>query len=409
MSLFISAFVVLGVAFLGGVTVLLIDIVPVFRVWLSRIHIGRQQDTSAWSQIIKKRGIKWLNRTPLMKVTDQTRLTVLDRMKGRYTSATLQDWQHAALLLGLAECENDANDVKEIHTFLNACFRADGKWVKNPIHIDSAIVAYSLFRLKTIEITDYRPALDEMYELIQDHVGPDGTVQYRKRMAEYRYVDTIGFICPFLISYGLKFMKPQAVDLAIHQIRAYVQHGMHGKEFIPCHAYDVRNHAPLGLYGWGRGLGWFAIGLIDCWDLLPQNHLYKSELQEYVARFARSVITFQQPNGNWNWTVTRPESRPDSSATAMLSWYLLKASAVQGLSDLCIAGVTKGITYLKSVTRKDGAIEFSQGDTKDIGHYSTLFGIMPFTQGFAIRVSQLVKVDRPKEMLYEDNRLYSNV
>ena len=38
-----------------------------------------------------------------------------------------------------------------------------------------------------------------------------------------------------------------------------------------------------------------------------------------------------------------------------------------------------------SVTRRDGAIDFSQGDTKDIGVYSMLFDVLPFTQGLALR------------------------
>ena len=38
-----------------------------------------------------------------------------------------------------------------------------------------------------------------------------------------------------------------------------------------------------------------------------------------------------------------------------------------------------------SVTKKNGEVDFSQGDTKDIGVYSILFDILPFAQGFALR------------------------
>jgi unsaturated rhamnogalacturonyl hydrolase len=409
MSLLISVCIVLGIVILVGTVIFLLDVVPLLRQWLSRIYIGRQQDTLAWSRLIRRKGLTWLHHTPVMKITDQTRITVLDRLKGQYSNPTLQEWQHAALLLGLAEGEPDDAERTGIHRFLSSCFHSDGSWRTKPVHVDSAIVAYSLFRTSSIEITSYRPALDDMYDLIQDHIGSDGTVQYRKRMADYRYVDTIGFICPFLISYGLTFNKPNAIDLAIKQISAYIQYGMQANKWIPCHAYDVRTFDPLGIYGWGRGMGWFAIGLIDSWELLPQNHTYKLKLQQYVVDYARSIMACQQPSGNWNWTVTRRESRPDSSATAMLCWFLIKAAAIPELFVSCGASVSKGITYLKSVTRRDGAIEFSQGDTKDIGHYSTLFGIMPFTQGFAIRLSKFVKDEGLKEIIYEDNSVYANV
>ena len=41
--------------------------------------------------------------------------------------------------------------------------------------------------------------------------------------------------------------------------------------------------------------------------------------------------------------------------------------------------------YLQSVTRRDGTVDFSQGDTKGIGVYSMNFDRLPFTQGFVLR------------------------
>ena len=37
-------------------------------------------------------------------------------------------------------------------------------------------------------------------------------------------------------------------------------------------------------------------------------------------------------------------------------------------------------------TRRNGEIDFSQGDTKGIGIYSLTYDIMPFTQGIATRL-----------------------
>ena len=43
-----------------------------------------------------------------------------------------------------------------------------------------------------------------------------------------------------------------------------------------------------------------------------------------------------------------------------------------------------------SVTRRNGEIDFSQGDTKGIGLYSTTYDIMPFTQGMALRAISIL-------------------
>jgi unsaturated rhamnogalacturonyl hydrolase len=383
------------------ILVILIDIIPSLNDWIGRIHIGGNKEKEVWNQSITNVAVRWLNKTPKIKVTDHTRLIIIDMLKGNYTKNTIQHWQEAALLLGLGDylkCKGkDERIEKEIHRFLRKNFNHQGQWIQMPIHVDAAILAYSILKLDFVDQNHYKPALDYIWQLIKDHIGEDGTVGYRKSMARYRYVDTIGFICPFLVSYGVKYEKTECIDLAVKQIQEYERYGMLERFHIPNHAYDVYTKAPLGLYGWGRGLGWFAIGLIDTWDELPQNNKYKDVLEQSVRKFAHSTVKYQQENGAWNWTVTRKEARADSSTTATLGYFMKSAAKIDGISNECFASADKATEYLMSVTRSSGEIDFSQGDTKDIGVYSMLFNILPFTQGFSIRMQDLtVKNNRCK-------------
>ncbi|CAG9613759.1 hypothetical protein BACCIP111899_02978 [Bacillus rhizoplanae] len=367
---------------------IIIDLVPVIKDWILRIHMGRYEDKFLWNKSIIKKGSRWLLNTPKIKVTDNTRLVVIDMLKGNYTNSAIQHWQEASLVLGLSEYlkYNDDKEVEnEVIKFLDSKFDSNGQWFEKPKYVDGAILAYSIMKLDFIDVYRYKKALDYTWEMIKDHIGEDGTVEYRKFMKSYRYVDTIGFICPFLVCYGTRYNKNECVDLAVKQIKEYEKNGMLGKYYIPCHVYKLENKVPLGLYGWGRGLGWFAIGLIDAWNELPQDSKYKFVLEECVKRFAKATISFQQDNGSWNWTVTRSESRADSSATATLGWFMLSAAKIEEISKECLDSTDRAISYLMKVTRKDGAVDFSQGDTKDIGVYSMLFNILPFTQGFCIR------------------------
>ncbi|MFB5197825.1 glycoside hydrolase family 88 protein [Neobacillus sp. KR4-4] len=371
-----------------ALVIVIIDLVPIFKDWISRIRIGNFHDKLIWNKTIIERGAIWIGNTPKIKVTDNTRLIVIDMLKRNYSKSAIQHWQEASLILGLAEYlkYNDDPKVKnELQGFLDRKFDSNGDWKIKPEKVDGAILAYSIMKINFIDIDKYKKALDSTWELIQEHIGQDGTVQYRKSMKSYRYVDTIGFICPFLISYGLKYHKEECIELAVKQIKTYEKHGMLDDMYIPCHSYNIENKIPLGLYGWGRGLGWYAIGLIDAWSELPNKHKYKLTLDYSIEKFAQAAIRFQQKNGSWNWTVTRSECRPDSSTTSTLAWFLLNASAIDSISDKCNDSANKAINYLMSVTRRNGSIDFSQGDTKDIGVYSSLFNILPFTQGFSIR------------------------
>lgn len=372
--------------------ILLIDIIPVLKDWFGRIHIGRYNDNKIWRQSISIRALKWLNNTPKIKVTDNTRLVVIDMLKGNYTKSAIQHWQEAGLLLGFSESLKEKEDkevINQINIYLNNKFDSSGNWKKNPEYVDGAMLAYAIMKLPIREVDNYKNAWDSTWTMVKEHIGNDGTVQYRKFMSNYRYVDTIGFICPFLVLYGLKYKKDECIELAIKQIKEYEKYGFLENYHIPCHAYDINNKFPLGFYGWGRGLGWFAIGLIDAWNELPEKNKYKSILKESIKKFALAATKLQQENGSWNWTVARRECRADSSTTATLGWFMLNAAKIDEISKECFASTDKAINYLMKVTRRDGSVDFSQGDTKDIGVYSMLFNILPFTQGFSIRMINL--------------------
>ncbi|WP_082651778.1 glycoside hydrolase family 88 protein [Gorillibacterium timonense] len=390
----------------AGLVVALTDLVPIFRTWLSRIHIGRYEDQETWARSVQKRAVHWVNRTPTIKLTDQTRFVLLDRLRGNYKRSSIQQWQEGALLLGLGTMlrqQPDEAAVREVDRYLKRLFLPDGSWRNAPQHVDGAILAYAVMKLPHLDPDRFRPAFDATWSMIRDHLGEDGTVGYRKSMMKYRYVDTIGFICPFLTAYGIRYDKEECVELALRQLRSFERHGLHPGLFLPSHAYQVETKAPLGLYGWGRGLAWFALGLADTWNELPLRHPERASLERMVAGYAIAVLREQQPGGNWNWTVTRSEAIPDSSATASLAWFLTQAATIEAVSKECSSGADKALRYLMKVTRRNGAIDLSQGDTKDIGVYSTLFDILPFTQGFALRTHFAIRQNRVKNHDREDH------
>lgn len=364
------------------IVILLNDIIPIIKTWVSRIHIGRYDNKDIWKTAIAEKSVKWINNTPKIKVTDNTRLVIIDKLKGNYSKSAIQHWQHASLLLGLNGDDN--NKAREsINKYLNSHFDNNGQWKEKPEFVDCAILSYAVMKCDTTD--KYKHSLDYTYELIKELVGEDNTVKYRKSMPNYRYVDTVGFISPFLVKYGLKYNNEKAIELGVKQITEYYKYGFDSDNNIPFHAYDVNNKYKLGLCGWGRGLGWFAIGLIDSWIELPNNNKYKNVLEEIVIKYANAILKVQLDNGGFGWTVTRKETRIDSSTTATLAYFLICASEIKEITERCLEGYNKAIKYLMSVTKKNGEVDFSQGDTKDIGVYSVLFDILPFAQGFALR------------------------
>jgi unsaturated rhamnogalacturonyl hydrolase len=379
--LFISVLLVVFV-------IVLIDQYSQFYTWQSRIKIGRFMDKKIWIKSIDKKALQWLKKTPTIKLTDSNRLIIIDILKGNYKRSAIQSWQEAALVLGLStqyERTKDERLKKAIDIYIGSKITSNGSW-KTPIkESDEVILGYALIQISWLSHEQYKPAYDALYQLIVQLKGNTSTVSYKKHTQNYRFVDTIGFICPFLIAYGQKFNVPEAVDLAIIQIEEFNTYGMLNDMFIPCHTYTMNTKLPTGLFGWGRGLGWYAIGLIDSWNLLAAAHPKKLEMTQWVEKFAKMAMQFQRSNGSWGWIIMQDSSRSDSSTTATLAWFLTNAANIVAIQSDCDMAKEKAIHYLMKVTRRDGAIDFSQGDTKAIGVHSQEFDILPFTQGFALR------------------------
>ena len=359
--------------------ILAIDFFPDFWIWQSRIKIGRYTNQKEWKKKILEKSLSWLNVMPKTKVKDENKLIVLYILNNKYTNKTLQSWQEASLLLGLNEAyqKNENPKIKyEILKFVNSKIDKQGNWIVEPKAVDTALLAFAISEVSFIDEKCKKPALDYIYTLLKSKIGADGTIMYRVATQNFRYVDTVGFVCPFLTKYGLEFEQEEAVDLAISQIKYFEKFGLLDNK-IPCHAYEIHTKNPVGIFGWGRGVAWFIIGTLETFKILPEKHLEKKYLQNLLQLIAETLIKFQRKDGSFAWNLLDEHSRSDSSATAVFAWFFKEMNLKNEAQ--------KSLQYLQSVTQRSGAIDFSQGDTKAIGVYSQNFDILPFTQGFVLK------------------------
>ena len=351
-----------------------------------RYHIGRWPDTQAWQQAVIHRAIRWTNKTPTVKITDNNRYLLLDMLQGRYRSDTIQSWQTAGLLLGLdhigtAQCRDAVE--KSVDRLLDG----NGMFRTRPTNVDCGMLAYSL--LKSADAGRVRPAADYAAEVIMSRVAEDGTLAYvNDKASDERYVDTIGLVCPFLACYGKTFGRPECISQAVRHLRAFSEYGLEKNTFLPNHAYSTSSKLPLGVYGWGRGSGWYALGLIDTYKELPDGE-DQQWLKGELRKAADSYLKFQRTDGGFGY-IMQLQNGFDSSATAMLAYFYRECAAVfdnkayAEVADLCL-------DKLRSVTRITGAIDWCQGDTKGIGVFAQTYGVMPFAQGMALRAIDIGK------------------
>lgn len=350
----------------------LCDVVPAVRTWLSRIGIGSLPADAARGKM-RTAAARQVRKMPAVPVGDNTRFTLPERLRGTYKSRKVQAWQRAALLLGVAQSGNDA----AVRAVREDVLTQDGRW-KDPVgRADVSLLAYALLRSAQAP-QDVRPAMDETYAFLCAQQS-GGTVPYDPRAKDVRFVDTVGMICPFLWLYGEVYDVPQAKELCLRQLEEYKKLGLQGAAGLPAHAIRLPDGAALGICDWGRGCGWYALALAE---LLRCG----ADVTQDAERFAQSVLPLQQQNGAWSRQLLS-ERGIESTATAMLG-HLCAALYARTGAEACKTAASKALQALRSATRKNGEVDYAQGDTKGIGFYSARMTAAPAALGFALLLTE---------------------
>ncbi len=370
--------------------VLGIDVILQFYTWQSRIEIGRYATTEHWKNKLAEKAKNWLQNMPTVPAKDTHHGVLMQMIRGNYKKKSIQSWQEGALLLGLHAHSSGTGDGQfreGISKFVDSKVSKEGKWLHPLVETDEAFLAYAILKTNLQDAERLFPAMQQMWNFLKDHIGVDGTLQYRKQTSDYRYVDTIGLVCPFLSLYGKIYNDSEAVDLAIRQVLTYHDHAYDGYSHLHFHAYSVSKKYVTGLSGWARGNAWWCIGLWETFHWLDDQHREKKKLKDLVLRTTESLLSYQKEDGSFGWNLTDAGSRPDSSATAVFGWCFSYASSLHPEKEKMLKAKEKTVQYLMHNTRRSGAVDFSQGDTLGIGNYSRRFDIMPFTQGYCLTLS----------------------
>lgn len=352
--------------------------------WFGRIKIGTITDDSEWEKSTEKVIEKWLDSgTPKVPINENRRLKLVSGIKNIGTVESTAYWQDAAVLKAATAVGNmDEGAFVLLDRYIDT---DNGEWKIKPERIDSAMLAYELLCCDYIDNDLIRPAMDCVASFLESLYNEYGTVPYNVNAVDVRFVDTVGMICPFLMKYAVVYNEPRFVDIAIDQIKEYRKYGFDKETKIPCHCFNVQTKAPLGIYGWGRGCAWWAIGITDSLKTLMESKTYnieKVKLLKYCVEFAAVMKNYQREDGAFTRMIFTP-SLEDSSAGAMLAYcfaYIAKLTESDELEDCC----KKTLRHLKTCTRRNGVIDYAQGDTMGIGFYSDSLRVVPAAQGFAV-------------------------
>lgn len=163
----------------------------------------------------------------------------------------------------------------------------------------------------------------------------DGGFWHKKVYPSQMWLDGLFMVAPFLAELAGKLDEPALYDDASRQVVLMERHLRDPKTGLLYHGWDeskkqrwASKSTGLSPEFWGRAVGWYAMGLVDVLQFLPESHSKRAEVLAALKRLAAAVTAVQDPERGVWWQVMdkpgAPRNYREASASAMLVYALAK-------------------------------------------------------------------------------------
>lgn len=191
----------------------------------------------------------------------------------------------------------------------------------------------------------------------------EGGFWHKTRYPKEMWADGIYMAEPFAVRYAAAFPPdPVALDTAVFQSTLIAKYALDPSTGLIRHAWDSDRNAAwadkatgLSPEVWSRGMGWYAMALVDILGYLPADHPGVPKLRALFQNLAKGIRDTQDPaTGLWYQVLNRgdrPDNWHETSGSGMFV-YAVKVGVDRGYLDAGYLVVAeKGWAGLKTKVR----------------------------------------------------------
>jgi len=197
----------------------------------------------------------------------------------------------------------------------------------------------------------------------------EGGFWHKTRYPTEMWADGIYMAEPFAVRYAADFPPDTAAfDMAVFQVNLITARALDPSTGLIRHAWDSDRNAlwadkttGLSPEVWSRGMGWFAMALVDILRYLPADHPGTPQLRALFQQVAKGIKETQDPEtGLWYQVLNKgklTDNWHESSGSGMFV-YAIKTGVDRGYLDSSYLEVaTKGWAGMKTklATTSDGS------------------------------------------------------
>ncbi|EDY85017.1 Glycosyl Hydrolase Family 88 family [Verrucomicrobiia bacterium DG1235] len=314
--------------------------------------------------------------------------------------------------LGKATGEESYTDWAE--SVISSYVEEDGSvktYTYDTFNIDQINSGKMLLELHAMTGEDrYRVAASLLRKQLVEHPRTkNGAFWHKKRYPWQVWLDGVYMGIPFMVGYEMAFNDGKNLEEAVHEFLVCEEQLRDPETGLYWHAWDESRQmnwadpeTGRSKYFWGRGLGWYAMALVDTLEMLPEDSHEAAELRRLLNDLAAALVKVQDTEkGVWYQILDRPEAAGnyrESSASSMFTYMLAKgvnhgwldAAVYKAPAERAFAGMLKefvrvhadGTTSLSHICRvaglgfgRDGSYKYymsepvAENDPKGIGPF----------------------------------------
>jgi unsaturated rhamnogalacturonyl hydrolase len=183
----------------------------------------------------------------------------------------------------------------------------------------------------------YRAAIGALAAQLAEHPRTsEGAFWHKQRYPYQLWLDGVYMGMPFLAGVGVAEGDDNKVEEAVREFTIARSHLRDPRSGLYYHAWDEarkQNWADpetgRSRFFWGRGLGWYAMALVDILDVIPPEKTeLRAPLLAIIPELAESLVRHQDATGVWYQILdlpAEPGNYREASASAMFTYFLAKA------------------------------------------------------------------------------------
>jgi unsaturated rhamnogalacturonyl hydrolase len=218
---------------------------------------------------------------------------------------------------------------------------------------------------KNTSINKYKLAADNLRsQLSTQPRTASGGFWHKKVYPDQMWLDGLYMAEPFYARYSALYSQPENFDDIAHQFILLEQHVRDSSTGLLYHAWDeskqqlwANPNTGCSPNFWGRAMGWYAMGLVDVLDYMPESHTKRDSLLQILDRLSVAIVAAQDANGLWWQVLDKPSSQGnyvEASASCMFVYALAKGSRMGYLDTSFWQKASKGYSaILKTFVSSD--------------------------------------------------------